>query len=133
MELLLRGIGQDSPVIYTVQAWAAAAALRAIGSAASIPAVQQCLGMDTGDELIALIKLSAAVAIWRISGDTVVPLRVAGEMLEHAESNIQCATVELLGTLGPAARPAIGDLQRLLEDSEEAVQQCAAKALAKIG
>ena len=43
------------------------AALGSIGPAAheAIPALHQCLDLDTGDELICLVRLSAAEAIWR--------------------------------------------------------------------
>ena len=130
---LLRGLDPDSPAIHVVHAWAAVSALGAIGSHGAIPALRQCLGLDTSDELLSLIKLSAAEAIWRINGDTEIPLRVASEMLGNGESNIRCHAVELLGKLGPAGRPAIAELQRLLEDDEEAVRRHVAEALAKIG
>jgi HEAT repeat protein len=112
---LLQGIGPDSPAIHTAHAWAAVSALGAIGPAAheAIPALQQCLGRDTGDELLSLIKLSATEAIWHISGDTEIPLRVATAMLIDDESNIRCEAADLLGKLGPAARPAIAEIQRL--------------------
>ena len=61
------------------------------------------------------------------------PLRVATEMLSDGESNVRCQAAELLGNLGPAGRPAIAELQRLLDDTEECVRRQVAGALANIG
>ena len=113
----------------------AAAALGAIGPAAheAIPALQQCLDLDgSEDGLFRQVQLSAAEAIWQISGDTQAPLRVATKMLGDDESGNRCLAAELLGNLGPAARPAIADLQRLLDDTEEAVRRQAAEAVSRI-
>jgi HEAT repeat protein len=132
---LLR-IGTDSLGIYIAHAWAAVGVLAAIGPAAhdALSALQQCLALDgTEDELIRLVRLSAAEAIWRISGETEPAVRVAMEMLGSGESEVRCSAVELLGNLGPVARPALPDLQRLLDDAEEAVRQRAKVALRNIG
>ena len=132
---LLQGIGPDSVSIHLVHAWAAAAALGAIGPAAheAIPVLQQCLDVDgSEDGLFRQVQLSAAETIWQISGDTQPPLRVATKMLGDDESSNRCLAAELLGNLGPAARPAIAELQRLLGDAEDAVQRQAAEAIAKI-
>jgi hypothetical protein len=65
---LLANIGPATPGIHLAHAWVTVSALGAIGPAAHevIPALQQCLGLDTGDELLTLIKLSAAEAIRKI-------------------------------------------------------------------
>ena len=110
---LLREIGPESPAMHVAHAWGAASALASIGPAAheAIPALRACLDLDGSDELVRLLQLSAAEAIWRISGDTDAFLRVATEMLGDKESNIRSDAAELLGDLGPAAKPAIADLE----------------------
>ena len=132
---LLDGISPDSTGIHMVHALAAAAALGAIGPAAheAIPALEQCLDLDgSEDGLFREVQLSAAEAIWQVSGDPQTALRVARKMLGDDESSIRYFAAELLGKLGPVARPAIADLQRLINDTEECVRQDAAEALAKI-
>jgi len=99
---LVRGIGPDSPTINVVHAWAATAALAAIGTAANgaISVLRDCVGLDgSGDELIRLVRLSAAEAIWRISGDTGPALRVAREMLCDDEATVRCNAADLLRTV----------------------------------
>lgn len=104
---LLREIGPESPAMHTAHAWGAAAALAAMGPAAqeAIPALRACLDLDgSGDESIRLLRLSSAEAIWRISGDTQTPLRLATEMLADTESNIRSDAADLLGKLGENCR-----------------------------
>ena len=132
---LLDGIGPDSLGIHLAHAWAAIAALGAIGPAAqgAVPALQQCLDVDGSDDgFLRQVQLSAAEAIWQISGDTQAALRVATKMLGDDESGNRCFAAELLGNLGPVARPAIADLQRLLDDAEECVRRQAAESLRQI-
>ena len=132
---LLDGISLESSGIRLVHACTAAAALGAIGPAAheAIPALQQCLDLDgSEDGLLREVQLSAAEAIWQVSGDTQAPLRVATKMLGDDESGNRCRAAELLGNLGPVARPAIADLQRLLNDNEEVVRRYATEALMQI-
>ena len=63
--------------------------------------MRKCLGLDGSDnELIRLFRLSAAEAIWRISGDTTAAVQVAKELLNDSEGNVRSEAVDLLGKVG---------------------------------
>ena len=123
---LLREIGPDSNANQIVDAINCAAALAAIGPAArkAIPVLRHCVGLDGSDyDLIRWLQLTAANAIWRIEGDFKPALAVATEMLTDDEGWLHEHAVEVLGNLGPAARPAVPQLQRLRDDEDEVVRQ----------
>jgi hypothetical protein len=66
---LLQRIGPDSLAIQVAHAWAAVAALAAIGVHDAIPALRRCLALEAdGDELIETLKAEAATALAKISG-----------------------------------------------------------------
>ena len=132
---LLREVGPESAGIHTAYAWGAASALASIGPAAheAVPALRACLELDgSSDELTRLLQLSAAEAIWRISGNTDAALQIASTLLNDSECSLRADAAELLGNLGPAARPSIPELRRRLNDCEEWVRQKAAEALVSL-
>jgi hypothetical protein len=80
--------------------------------------------------MLRLTRLEASGAIWRITGSTLAALTVATEMLDDEFTAYDA--VDLLGKLGPAARSAVPDLQRVLEHEDEFQVHKAKRALAKI-
>jgi HEAT repeat protein len=55
------------------------------------------------------------------------------ELLKDGSVNVRVATANVLGALGPKARPAVAALRKALEDRDESVRAAAAEALKKIG
>ncbi len=98
---------------------------------AAIPALKSCLNFGPEDDvMLRLTRLEASEAIWRITGSTLAALTVATEMLDDEFTTYDA--VDLLGKLGPAARSAVPDLQRVLEHEDEFLVHKAKRALAKI-
>ena len=108
-------------------------ALGEMGSVAqeAIPALQKgCVGLDgTGNPWIRELRLAAARAIWRISGDTTEALAVASEML--GDDLLRLNACQILAHLGDAARPAAERLQDSLHHHNEWVRRAAAEALVR--
>ena len=111
----------------------AAIALGDIGPAAqeAIPALRTCVQLEgTDDAFVRALRLAAANAIWKISGDFADVLAVATEMLDDEEEWLCFNACHQLMELGPAAQPAADHLQRLLGHHDQCVREQAAKALA---
>jgi hypothetical protein len=129
---LLHGAGLDSSAVKITDAISSAAALGAIGPSADagLLALRECLNLDgAGNDLIRWLRLTASEAIWRISNVTVSALSIATEMLLGDEEWwLRYHAANLLGKLGPAARPVIMHLQRCRDDEDENVRGAARKA-----
>jgi HEAT repeat protein len=84
----------------------AAIALGEIGSAAyvAIPSLQECLQRN-GDCFVRELRLAAAEAMWRVSGDPGHAVAVAKDMLTDEEEWLVFNACHILGELGTAARP----------------------------
>ena len=54
------------------------------------------------------------------------------KLLKHKKRRIRALTVLTLARIGPTAKPAIEDLDRLLDDPEEAISEMVAMALDQI-
>jgi HEAT repeat protein len=77
-------------------------------------------------------RILAADALWHITGETKPVLPVLQRGLESGDPATRRKAVEVLGALGPAARPAADAIKELLEDTERDVRLAAAAALKKI-
>ena len=107
---LIRMLHGENSTLRILAATAAADALPSLGAEAAIPDLRQCLDLsDDG------LRLAAAKAIWKLSGDVETALRVAREMLDHPDVSIRLDAVDLLGEIGPDARFLLRELQRLLD------------------
>ena len=114
-----------------VQATDAARALGEMGHAAreAVPALQECLRLDgAGNNSIRSLRLAAAEAIWRISGDATAALAVATEILGDNDHYLCFHACHLLADLGPMARPTAANLQELLHHWDRCVREQAAQA-----
>ncbi len=79
-----------------------------------------------------LMRIHAAEALWRISGDEKAALAVLRRGLESGDKSLRLKSAEALGAFGAAARPARAALKELLEDAERDVRETAMAALKKI-
>jgi HEAT repeat protein len=77
-------------------------------------------------------RILATETVWRITGDTGAVLPVLQRGLESGDPATRRKAVEVLGALGPAARPAADAIKELVEDTERDVRLAAAAALRKI-
>ena len=109
-------VDTDTSALRILAATAAADALPAFGARAAIPDLRNCLCLEADDVFITELRVAAAKAIYRLSGDVSVALRVARETLDHPDVSIRLAAVNLLGEIGPNARCLSPELQRLLEE-----------------
>jgi hypothetical protein len=81
----------------------------------AIPALEYCLGLDGAEyDLIRWLQLMAAEAVSKITGDFTTALAVATELLADPEWWLVGHAADTLADLGPAAKPALADLERLL-------------------
>src|SRR5262249_14256905 len=64
-------------------------------------------------------------------GREALPVLMQG--LQNPNANVRRGAAEALGTLGPAARAAKGQLQAASKDSDDSVREAAAAALKRIG
>lgn len=102
-------------------------------AAPAIPAIDRCIGLDgSHEELVRWLRLMAAEAKWRITGDPATALAVAMELLNDEEWWLIGHAADLLGKLGQAARPAVADLERLLGHENEFIQKHVRAAMEKI-
>lgn len=77
------------------------------------------------------MKLAAASAIWKITGDPVLSVEICERLLLDSECWMRRYTVELLDEIAhPAALPALHE--RLADDRAE-VREAARKAIERIG
>ena len=102
-------------------------------AAPAIPALDHCLGLDGREyDLIRWLRLLAAEAKWRITGDSTVALAVATEMLNDPEWWLVGHAADLLGNLGHAARPAVADLERLLGHEQDYTRRHVQAAIERV-
>jgi HEAT repeat protein len=113
-------VDHETSVLKVIAATAAADALSAIGARAAIPDLRDCLDIESDDFIITELRLAAAKAIYRISGDVETALGVAMEALDNPEISIRLTAVNLLGEIGLNARCFLPELRRLLENEEGA-------------
>ncbi|MBW3540229.1 MAG: HEAT repeat domain-containing protein [Planctomycetes bacterium] len=89
--------------------------------------------LDTAlDDPDARVRIAAAEALWRLTGDASAVLPSLVEGLTNPARQIRVRAYRLLLELGPAARPAIVPLERLLEDDRPHVRRAAEEALRKL-
>jgi hypothetical protein len=74
----------------------------------------------------------AAEAISRITGDPATAVSVAIELLADPEFWLVGHAADLLGELGPVAKAAVADLQRLLGHDHEYTRQHVGAAIERI-
>jgi hypothetical protein len=98
-------------------------ALGAIGPEAieAIPLVQEYLSFaddfDSPDDFFhRSLALASSLAIYKISGDAKAALGVASKMLRDKCVFLRLEAARALAQLGAAARPAVGELQRTLDE-----------------
>jgi len=107
--------------------------LAAIGPNArgAIPALLRC-AEDMGSTTVArFMRLSAARAVWKITGDPALFIPICERLLADAECWFRRQVVEMIDEIGnPAALPA---LRQRLADVRPEVRQAARRAMAKIG
>lgn len=91
------GVDDESNAKEVYDAISAAAALAGIGPGAmkALPRLRECLRLDGSDEH-RLLRLTAAEAIWRVSGRANDALRVATELLDDEHEVVRKEAVELL-------------------------------------
>src|SRR5207253_1061432 len=78
------------------------------------------------------VRMEAALALWHVEAradNLDVFLNAAGD----PSALVRADACRALGAIGPAAKPAISTLAKLLVDKESAVRGQAAEALGKIG
>jgi hypothetical protein len=99
----------------------------------AIPALEYCLGLDGREyDLIRWLRLMAAEAKWRITGDPAIALTVATEMLKDEEWWLVGHAADLLGKLGQAARPVVADLERLLGHEQDYTRRHVRAAIERV-
>jgi len=79
-----------------------------------------------------LLRIRAAEALWRISGDEKMALPVVRRGLESGDRSLRVKSCQILAAMGSAANAAIPALKELLEDPERDVRAAAASALQKL-
>ncbi len=131
----LTEIDADSDGITVIGGYDACRLLGHLGPRASgaIPALDHCIGLDGSQEvLVRWLWLKAVKAKWKISGDPAAALPVATGLLGDPEWWLVCHAAELLGELGPAAKPALADLRPLLDHDEEYTRKDVRAAIERI-
>ena len=131
----LTEIDADSDGITVIGGYDACRLLGLLGSQASgaIPALDHCIGLDGSQEvLVRWLWLKAVKAKWKITGDPTAALSVATEMLGDPDFCMVAHAAELLGELGPIAKPVLADLQRLLDHEEEYTRKDVQAAIERI-
>ncbi|MGH7127283.1 MAG: HEAT repeat domain-containing protein, partial [Planctomycetaceae bacterium] len=78
------------------------------------------------------IRMAAAEALWSITADATAVLPTAIRELQSEDRQMRMRAVRLFERMGPKARPAVEELQRLVRDDRPHVRQAAAKALESI-
>ena len=78
------------------------------------------------------LRLLAAEAKWRITGDPTAALAVATEMLSDQEWWLVGHAADLLGKLGQAAQPAVADLERLLGHEQDYTRRHVRAAMERV-
>lgn len=97
----------------------------------AVPALLRCAEDMTSTTVARLMRLSAARALWKITGDPAVCLPPCERLLADVECWFRRQVVELLEEIAnPAALPA---LRERLGDVRPEVRQAARKAMARIG
>jgi HEAT repeat protein len=106
----------------------AAIALGKLGPLAkpAVPALKKALADKTFAP-----QVQAAEAIWRISDETELPLKVLQRELRGTQVPLEAC--QSLGRMGPAAKSAIPTLVQALKSKDGGVRQGAAEALGQIG
>jgi HEAT repeat protein len=107
----------------------AAVLLGFVGTEVAVEPLVQAV-LDESGTAGPLLKWEAGESLRRIS-DTAVPALI--ESLTHYSADIRKIAAFALGVIGPAARPAVPELRRLLKDPRPALRKRAAQALAEIG
>jgi len=97
----------------------------------ALPALLRCADDETDSTVAKSMRLSAARAAWKISGDPSVYIPICKQLLLDQECWFRRHVVELLEEVAnPAALPA---LRERLVDARPEVRQVAVRAIAKIG
>jgi HEAT repeat protein len=109
-----------------------AAAVEALGESGpaatgALPALRHCL-----DDDVESVRCEAAVAIWKITGDSSAAMLVGVELLAHEDWSVRCLAAEHLGLLGPIAAQAIPALEGALDDEVDAVRAEVVQAIDRI-
>ncbi len=107
----------------------AAAAIGNLG-AAGAPALS-VLGRMLGDDS-ADVRCDAANAIWGITGDPTISIRVGVDLLGAEDWLERYVGVKHLGMMGPVAKPALSDLRRFLSGDDLGIQTVVATAIERI-
>jgi HEAT repeat protein len=99
-----------------------------MAAARSAPALKEAL--QDGQPRV---RLYAAEALWRVTGDATPALPVLCAALKGEDDRLRRAAAELLDELGPAAREAVPALVAALKDPDEQVRISAVQALGRVG
>ncbi len=124
ISVLDKGLNDASPVVRRQ----AARSVGLAGAAAAPLAVK--LGELLGDPDVAL-RRSALQAIATLGPAAAMASEAVVPLLENPETNIDAA--DALGRIGPAARPALKRLARMLESQSSDERWAAVRAMAQIG
>jgi HEAT repeat protein len=95
---------------------------------AAVPAIRPFLGASNG-----FVRASAAVALWKISGQADVAVKSMVELLENGDWYGKRWSATGLGRMGPAGEAGITALIKALSDADAGVRRDAAIALGTIG
>jgi HEAT repeat protein len=108
----------------------AAGVLAVSGPAAksAIPALTQLLELEEN----AVVRVSAAVALWKIDDQTGTAVRVLAAALRSDDLEARRRAAWTLGEIGPAAKSAVPALVRALKDSDKTVSDGAGYSLLRI-
>ncbi len=97
-----------------------------LGAAAEAATADLANAMEDGDDNVARKAADALIAI----GAASVP--PATEKLNSTNTGVRRLAVFVLGKLGPAASPALGELRKRLQDEDQEVRQLAELAIQRI-
>ena len=131
----LTEITPDSDGEEVADGYAACQLLWHLGPRAStaIPALEHCLGLDGREyDLIRWLRLMAAEAKWRITGDSTAALAVATELLADPEWWLVAHAADLLGEVGITAWLVVADLERLFSHENESTRKHVHAAIRRV-
>jgi hypothetical protein len=131
----LKGITPDSDGEAMAESYVACELLGLLAPSAcrAIPALEHCIRLDgSKEDLVRWLRLMAAEARWRITGDPTAALSVGTELLNDPEWWLVGHAADLLGELGPAAKPAIANLRGLLGHEHQSARRHVRAAIERV-
>src|SRR5439155_18980093 len=94
---------------------------------AALPLLTKCMSdTNTG------VRVNAAMAVYRISGQSDEPVRILVEAMKADSPTDRGNSAAHLSQIGPAAKPAVPALRQLFRDPDQYASSWASEALKKI-